>query len=455
MTLLLRQKKLLSVIGALAFTLTCEGALAASLRAGAGRAPIEIGQSALPVDGYVSVHDPLQSRVIVLDNSSKRIALVTVDLTSMPDAMVAKVQDIVSRAAQMQLADVVVSASHTFSVPHVQGPASNAAEQQRKQRIAQAIEASVTQAATVAVQDLQPARLGFGSGTSSVNVNRDVQTADGWWLGANDAGFSDKSVNVIRFEGRDRHPIAIVLNYAVQSSIMNESTLQSGGMQISADLAGAATRYVEQQYGDRTVAMFLVGAAGDQAPYLTAKRNRLDSDGHSGTVDVHEAGFLLVDLLGERLGSEAYRVAQNVTDEPTGDPVFAVKSDKVRVHGQVFSPSANSKRPTKAYHFEAGKPVDVPFWIVQIGGIAVFGFQAELSSQSAVDLKARSPFAHTLVATMINGAAKYLPDAAGYDRITYEAMSSPYFKGAAEEVSDAIVAAASRLAGVQQRVGSP
>jgi hypothetical protein len=93
----------------------------------------------------------------------------------------------------------------------------------------------------VAVQDLQPASVGFGSATSNVNVNRGVQTADGWWLAANDAGFSDQRENVILFEGRDRHPIAIVLNYAVQSSIMNESTLQSG-MQTSADLAGAATQ---------------------------------------------------------------------------------------------------------------------------------------------------------------------------------------------------------------------
>ncbi|SDR39639.1 Neutral/alkaline non-lysosomal ceramidase, N-terminal [Paraburkholderia fungorum] len=445
MTLLRRYKNLLLVTVALAFASACEGAVAASLRAGAGRAAIEIGQADLPVDGYVSVHDPLQSRVIVLDNGTNRIALVTVDLTSMPDTLVAQVKDIVGRAAQMRAADVVVSASHTFSVPHVQGPAPDPAEQRRKQQIVQAIETSVTQAATIAMQDMQPASIGFGSGTSNVNVNRDVRTADGWWLGANDAGFSDKSVNVIRLEGSDRHPIAIVVNYAVQSSIMNESTLQGGGMQISADLAGAATRYVEQQYGDGTVALFLVGAAGDQAPYLTAKRNRLDRDGHSSTVDIHEAGFLLVDLLGERLGGEAYRVAQNIADDNTNAPVLAVTSGKVRVQSQAFSPNAASKRPSTTYRFEAGKPVDVPFWIVRLGAIAVFGFQAELSSQTAVDMKAHSPFAHTLVATMVNGAAKYLPDAGSYDRITYEAMSAPYFKGSAEEVRDAVIESAGRL----------
>ncbi|KAA1011383.1 hypothetical protein FVF58_15725 [Paraburkholderia panacisoli] len=72
-------------------------------------------------------------------------------------------------------------------------------------------------------------------------------------------------MNVIRLEDLDHQPIAVVLNYAVRSSIMNESTLQSGGMPVGADLAGTATRYVEQQYGDKTVALFLIGAARDQA----------------------------------------------------------------------------------------------------------------------------------------------------------------------------------------------
>ena len=33
---------------------------------------------------------------------------------------------------------------------------------------------------------------------------------------------------------------------------------------VTADLAGAAMRHVEEQYGEETVAVFLIGAAGDQ-----------------------------------------------------------------------------------------------------------------------------------------------------------------------------------------------
>ena len=36
------------------------------------------------------------------------------------------------------------------------------------------------------------------------------------------------------------------------------------------------------------------------------------------------------------------------------------------------------------------------------------------------------------VVTLWNGGAKYMADAASYDRITYEAQNSPFMKGAAE-----------------------
>jgi neutral ceramidase len=42
---------------------------------------------------------------------------------------------------------------------------------------------------------------------------------------------------------------------------------------------------------------------------------------------------------------------------------------------------------------------------------------------------------------MVNGAAKYMPDAAAYDKITYEAMNSSYARGSAEALSDAILRA--------------
>jgi hypothetical protein len=41
---------------------------------------------------------------------------------------------------------------------------------------------------------------------------------------------------------------------------------------------------------------------------------------------------------------------------------------------------------------------------------------------------------------MVNGAAKYMAEVSAYDRITYEAMNSPFARGSAEALVDNVVA---------------
>jgi hypothetical protein len=76
---------------------------------------------------------------------------------------------------------------------------------------------------------------------------------------------------------------------------------------------------------------------------------------------------------------------------------------------------------------------------MRIGDIALVGVQAELSASTGAQIKARSPFPHTIVLTMVDGAAKYMPDAASYDRFTYEARNSRYAQGSAEAMVSRIV----------------
>jgi neutral ceramidase len=47
---------------------------------------------------------------------------------------------------------------------------------------------------------MQAARFEYKARACKVNVNRDIPTAEGWWLGSNETGPSDKSVIVLRFE---------------------------------------------------------------------------------------------------------------------------------------------------------------------------------------------------------------------------------------------------------------
>ncbi|MCY0385940.1 hypothetical protein OVY01_01515 [Robbsia sp. Bb-Pol-6] len=420
------------------------GKTAPRLQAGAGRADVVFPASLYPVDGFTGSHDPLAVRVLLLDDGATRIGIVVVDLTSIAEDMITSMKAVLTELAGVPADQAIVCASHSFATPHVftgahVPPGTDTARTAIMQR---AFDTAIRSAAAQAVSGLVPARSGFGSGKSPIGVNRDVATPHGWWLGANDAGFADPTLGVVRIDGRDGKPLAILMNVAVQPSVMDGSQLAAGGKLISADLAGAAARYVEARHPG-AVALFLVGAAGDQSPYLQANRHVVHHDGSVGRVDIHEAGFAVLDLLGERLGTDIANIADGIRTQAGAQVTIA--RDSIPVNGLDFSPRNAPTGPVPAFTYRHGAAAKVPIVVIRLGDIALVGMAPELAASVGTRIRAGSPYADTLVATMVDGAAKYLPDAQSYDRFTYEARSSPYAQGAAETVADGIVDTLKRM----------
>lgn len=437
----------------LALTLGAAVPANADLRAGAGRSEIVLTPDMLPIDGFTSILDPLQVRVVLLDDAKTRVAIAVIDQTSIGGDSVAEYKTIVARATKVDPANIWIVASHTFSAPHLfgaRGPA-EAGVTRYKTALLTALESAASQAATSA----RPARIGYGAGTSSVNVNRNVPMADGWWLGANDAGPSDKSLGLLRIEGLDKRPVAVLLNYAVQSSVMDQTGGPGGGKAVTTDLGGAAARHVESSLGNGSVALFLTGAAGDQAPGLTARRNVYDKDGKFKTVDIGAAGYSLAVVQGERLGAETLRSAVAIATDPIVGGL-AVANGSITLGAQDRPRSLGLIQPSRNYVYPVKGTAEAPYSLVQIGDIALVGVQVELNAATGQSIKRRSPFAHTLVVTMVNGAAKYLPDAGSYRDITYQAMNSSYAPGGAEKLVNQIVADLRKLkSGMQKQKAKP
>jgi len=65
---------------------------------------------------------------------------------------------------------------------------------------------------------------------------------------------------VLKFESVSGEPIAVYYNYAVHAAIAGQLD------QISGDISGAASQYVEDSFDDRIVAVWWSGAAVDQSP---------------------------------------------------------------------------------------------------------------------------------------------------------------------------------------------
>lgn len=237
---------------------------AGRLRAGVVRADITpndlTGLHPLP-GTFSGVHDPLFLRALYLSDGETEVALVSLDLIEAGD--ITPVRERIERELGIPTDHIVITATHTHNAPriadvspgalaHAGGPESFAYTEVVYDRIVTALHEARSAA--------RPARFGVGTGTADVNINREEYVNGRWTLGQNPAGPSDKTVWVLKFESLDGDPIALLVNYAVHSTVV------LGTGEVSGDLAGAACRYLEESYDGDVVALWTVGALGDQDP---------------------------------------------------------------------------------------------------------------------------------------------------------------------------------------------
>jgi neutral ceramidase len=408
------------------------------LLVGVGMAEINLPSEFFPAEGFIGIHDALHARVLLLESDVK-FAFVSIELTSLPDDILVTLQKSLCDKVRLQRENILISVTHTFSAPHFLPPhVRKSAEDEKKNNLLfESVNNAVVDATDKAALKMQNARFGYGTGLCDVNVNRDMLTADGWWLGINETGQSDKIVSVLRFETLQGKPIGFLYNYSVQPSVMDGSQLFTGGRLISADMVGAASRFLEQEYGGDVIALFCLGAAGDQSPALKAKLQSTDKDGHIRYEDVGEQGFILSEMLGKRLGIAVLRVADKISCQGLRGDIF-MEHFTVECPGQQII-DMKSIRPTKTYAFIPGEPRREPVAIFRLGNVAMVGVRPELSALTGTSIREHSLYPNTMIVTMINGGAKYMPDQSAYDRITYEAMNSFFGRGSAESLCAQVV----------------
>ena len=403
------------------------------LRVGAGRAAIPIPAATYPAEQYDDVHDPLYVRLVLVKTDTRSLVLIVLDLTSISEEAITDIRTAVTKVTGVAAAAVVVTVTHNFSSPHV-GPSTQSAA--TATWISNIVTAARTAAAT-AVRGLKRARVGFGTGRCDVNVNRNLLTKDGYYLGANDEGPSDKTVEVARFDDTSGNPIAILTNFSVQSSVVMESATSGSSTypyEVSADLAGAASTWVESQYSG-VVAPFLVGATGDQQPAFRSLETLIDKNLVTSTQDAGAAGWSLLKVQGQRLGIEIVRVARGIETRSTSDLELLVESITLPT---VATTMGQQAQPTKSHTWTVDGTQPLQIWVFRIGGAVFAGTPPELSTPTLEAIRTHSPFRHTFVMSMFEGGAKNMPDKWNYDHFTYEALDGNWAPGDAEKYVTAV-----------------
>ena len=403
-----------------------------TMRAGAGKEEIMLMEAYLAIEDFSIVHRALDVRAVIIENGTK-MAFVSVEMTSLPAEEIEAVKDRIVMEAEIERENIWVCCTHTFSAPHLL-PDFMLAENDgiaKKEEFRKALQNAAAAAVIKAQSRMEAVTPRFGSSYCDINIGRDEELEDGWWIGEHGMGLVDHEIQALRLDNREGKPVAVIFNYAIQSSVLDGSVLSTGGKGVSPDVAGTACDYIERCYRKpHPVVLFLMGAAGDQVP---VKRTVSETfvKGERVRKDRHEEGFKICEELGRTLGDAVIR-AMDSSRQVSVDDEVRMERKKITVPGKTMERNLHNLKPVKEFKYTENGDVETEIEIAAIGEIAFLGVKPELNCITAAAVKAFSPYEHTIITTMVNGASKYMADKRSYDRVTYEAQNSPFAKGAAE-----------------------
>jgi neutral ceramidase len=386
--------------------------------------------------GADGILDHLFARAIVIDNGTTSAVLVSVDAAGVGDNIWTGVGARIEQELGIPAKNLFTNPTHTHS-----GSGSASVEQ-------------IFNLIKEAKGKLQPARIGYGTGVSYLNVQRDIidPKTHNWWEGANYDGPSDKTVAVIKFETLTGEPIAVYFNYACHAVVTGNTDMVSG------DWPGEAERYIEDSFDDKCVALFSVGAQGDQNPIYfqqtfdlreirikdyAARGQDISNSMPSGGAGLNKQDptvkklldqqKMMIKSMGQMMGEEVKRVMRLM------DPNYMSTGGKIAAAQKMLSlpgrrrTSGNQRAGVEAT-YEDSADVSLRLSLLMIDDIALGGGSAEIYNMIAQRFKRESPIGRSIFVSMANGSSNtgYIPDDAAYGRKSFEVLSARCKPGYAE-----------------------
>jgi neutral ceramidase len=388
------------------FTSQPETAAAQLAQLQAGVAKLNITpQIPVPMYGYGNrkdnlqgIHDSLYVRTLLFSDGHQTVAMIATDIC--------EYQQDFSDYALPRIADetgipedhLMFTATHTHGGPVI---SLNEKQPEHVRTNSEWTLNQIIQCVQDAKANLQPARMGQGTGEAWVAMNRRARSADGEIvLGVNPTGPVDRSVGVIRVDALDGTPIAAGINFAVHGTVMSGKNYQ-----ITGDLPGIAEQYVEKTIGHGVIAPFYNGCSGDNNPiYHNVER--------FGT-KIGEAT-----ILGQILGEEVVRVYNNVTMSDRA--IIKAAADNFEIPGKPYG----TFWPVGADTLSTAKSRKINLTAFRINGLVVCSISGEVFGEIGKKIKSQSPYRNTFVLSLTNGTWYYIPTADEFIKGGYEIKSS-------------------------------
>ncbi len=339
--------------------------------------------------------DLLHAKILVLEGDRASVALVTLDLVGvLPVVQLDQIRALVKSATGIE--DVIFNASHTHSGPLLADdpPAWQA-------RFATDIAAGIERAWAAR----RPARIGISTGSVRIGHNRlyDMEDGGGKMLWRNETRLPtapvDPTVMVLRVDGEDGKPVAVLVNYACHAVILGPDNLQ-----YSADWPGEMARTVESTYPG-AVCLFVQGGAGNINPYFDK-------------TPLIEDAVALMRESGRTVAREVLRVTEAIKTHAVADPELRVTRDTLQFNARfdrakvLAGLDPNKLSLSARLHIEAATrgPYDAPVTTMLLGReFAFVGVPCEIFVDFQMNMRERVPGIPIIFAGYTNRNLGYVP----------------------------------------------
>lgn len=450
-----------AVSAAMGLFICLAAGVSAQLCVGAGRANITPEPNMIP-EPYTSIHDPIYTRAILIENGRASALLMNLDVGIIPSSFTEKLEDEITARYGIPRENMIISAVHVHSSPaSLGGPPRGSTSGPTPAMLAfvRRVHDGMLAAVQQAHDSLQPAEMGFGEGKLYLNVNRDaIDPKTRLWAQEANLDFpSDKTLAVLEF--RKPHggaPIAVYMNYA-----MHSITMFLRG-QISGDFPEVASRYIEGVYNDKVVAVWSQGAEGDQNPFYLRPIDAIDEarirhemppdkqkdkgEYNAAIMRLFMGGAKRPNLpLDPKLAAQSWQVVEAIGT--------IAAEETLRVMGEIphFSSAAVIQGSSKVVtcpgrkrldrgregdegHYEDGPPATVQVGALRIGTVALGRINAEPYNKIGQEVKNGSPFRETMLVALASGgpAGGYIPSDDAANHYTFQALGTHFKEGCAE-----------------------
>ena len=218
----------------------------------------------------VVVNDPLYAKALVLDDGKTKVAIIAMDVTAIggrtvsnrilddvADDFMPKLRSRIQKELKIPGYNVLVNASHT----HPPGRMLCNDDDQIDRTF---------DAVSRALRNMTEVKIGTGSGYEDrITMNRTLRLKNGkcWTIRHTNpcppdeevasVGAIDPEIGILRIDRMDGHPLAVVYNFACHPLFGDAKG------SITANFPGVASKVIEENLGNGTMALFLQGAGGD------------------------------------------------------------------------------------------------------------------------------------------------------------------------------------------------